>query len=180
MRPLECSGPLAFVAVRQKHGDAGEQRPLVFAGGDKLVDDNLCAVGEVAKLRFPQNESFGIVAAKTVFETEHGGFGKRGVVGFEPGLIRGEVFERNVFFLVLDVDERGVTLIESAAAAVLSGEADGSALLEQRAERESFGHAVIERALALRHFEALFEKFFNFRMNVEAVGIGDEARADIQ
>ena len=55
---------LAFVSVRQQHHNAGEQSPLVFARGDELVDDDLRAVGEVAELRLPQHQRFGIVAAK--------------------------------------------------------------------------------------------------------------------
>src|ERR1700674_505780 len=45
--------PLALVAVRQKHDEAGRQVPLVFTGADELVDDDLGAVGEIAELRFP-------------------------------------------------------------------------------------------------------------------------------
>ena len=62
---------LAFVAVRQQQDEAGEQIPLVFAGADELIDDDLRAVGEVAELRFPQNQRFGIVAAEAVLESEH-------------------------------------------------------------------------------------------------------------
>jgi hypothetical protein len=43
-------GPLALVAVRQQHHEAADAAPLRFAGGDELVDDDLCAVGEVAEL----------------------------------------------------------------------------------------------------------------------------------
>ena len=57
--------------------------PLVFAGGDELVDDDLRAVGEVAELRFPEHERLGKVAAVAVLEAEHGGFGKRGVIDLE-------------------------------------------------------------------------------------------------
>ena len=63
--------PLAFVAVRQQHDDAGEQTPLVLAGGDELVDDDLRAVGEVAELRLPEHQRLGIVAAEAVLEAEH-------------------------------------------------------------------------------------------------------------
>ena len=45
--------PLAFVAVRKKHDQAGEQVPLGFSGTDELVDDGLSNVGEVAELCFP-------------------------------------------------------------------------------------------------------------------------------
>ena len=41
---------LALIAVRQQHGQAAESLPLVLAAGDELVDDNLGAIGEIAKL----------------------------------------------------------------------------------------------------------------------------------
>ena len=79
-------GALAFVAVREKHDDAGEQAPLGFAGGDELVDDDLRAVGEVAELGFPEDEGFGVVAGVAVLEAEGGGLGEQGVVDLEAGL----------------------------------------------------------------------------------------------
>ena len=51
--------PLAFVSMREKHDNAGEQIPLVFAGGDELIDDDLRAVGEIAELRFPGTRASG-------------------------------------------------------------------------------------------------------------------------
>ena len=80
---------LAFVAVRQQHDDAGEQAPLGFAGSDELVDDDLRAVGEVAELRLPEDEGFGIVAGVAVFEAEDGGFGEQRVVDLEAALLLG-------------------------------------------------------------------------------------------
>ena len=111
---------LAFVAVGQQHDDAGEQIPLGFAGADELVDDGLRDVDEVAELRFPEDERFGIVAAVAVFEAEDAGFGESGVVDFAAGLVGRDVFQRDVFVFVLDVDEDGVALVEGAAAGVLS------------------------------------------------------------
>ena len=61
-------GALAFVAVRQQQGEAAEQAPFVFGGGDELIDDDLRAVGEVAELRFPEDEGFRVVAAVAVLE----------------------------------------------------------------------------------------------------------------
>ena len=67
---------LAFVAVGQKHHEAGEQAPLGFSGGNKLIDDGLRDVYEISELRFPQNQGLRIVAAVAVFEAEHAGLGK--------------------------------------------------------------------------------------------------------
>ena len=48
--------PLSFVSVRQQQNQAAQQVPLVFAGDDELIDDDLRAVGEVAELRFPHHQ----------------------------------------------------------------------------------------------------------------------------
>ena len=87
---------LAFVAVRQQQHQAGKQFPLVFAGADELIDDCLRDVDEVAELRFPQDQRFGIVAAVAVFEAHHAGFGESGVVDFatRPGRARCFAAER--------------------------------------------------------------------------------------
>ena len=79
---------LAFIAMRQQHDHAGQQSPLVFAGRDELVDDNLRAVGKVAELRLPQHQRLGIVAAVAVLEAKHAGFRKHRVVNLKPRLVR--------------------------------------------------------------------------------------------
>ena len=53
---------------------------------------------------------------------------------------------------------------------VLPGEANGHALRQQGAERQSFGHAVVEGALALAHFRALFEQLLHLGMDGEVGG----------
>ena len=45
---------LAFIAVRQQHDQTGKQSPLVFTRNQKLIDDDLGAIGEIAELSFPQ------------------------------------------------------------------------------------------------------------------------------
>src|SRR5271168_1722819 len=106
---------LAVVAVREEHDYAGEQAPLGLAGRDELVDDALRAVDEVAELRLPEDESFGIVAGVAVFEAESGGFGEERVMDLEASLLADQVFERGVADLSLHVDEDGVALVEGAA-----------------------------------------------------------------
>ena len=51
--------PLALVAVRQQHHEAGHAQPFALARGDELVDHDLRAVGEIAELRFPERQRFG-------------------------------------------------------------------------------------------------------------------------
>src|SRR3981189_1244755 len=59
----------------------------------ELVADDLCAVGEIPELRFPQNERLGIVAAKSVFEPQATRLGKRRVENLAESLLLGKVRE---------------------------------------------------------------------------------------
>ena len=167
--------PLAFVAVGQQQDQPGEQVPLGFAGADELVDDGLRDVDEVAELRLPQHQRLGIVAAVTVFEAQDAGFGERRVVNFAARLALRNVFQRDVFVFVFNVDEHGVALVKGAAAGVLAAQANWDALFHQAGEGESFGHAVIDGAFPRAHFGALLEQLLHLGMDVEAFGIRREA-----
>ena len=131
---------LAFIAMGQQQDQAGGEIPFVFGSADKLIDDDLRAVDEVAELSFPEDQSFGVVAAETIFKTDAGGFGERRIVNFAKRAVIGadvrKMRERHVFRFVLGVDQRSVTLIEGAALGVLSGEADRSAIPQQGTKGE--------------------------------------------
>src|SRR5712692_7928843 len=62
---------LALVAVRQEHREAAEPPPFRLARGDELVDHDLRAVGEVAELRFPDDELVRLRGRVAVLEAEH-------------------------------------------------------------------------------------------------------------
>ena len=63
--------PLAFVAVRQQHGEAAVASPFGFAGGDELVNQHLRAVGKVAELRFPDGQPQRLGGGVAVFKAEY-------------------------------------------------------------------------------------------------------------
>ena len=72
-----------------------------------------------------------------------------------------------------------MALVEGAAARVLSAETHVSAGFHQAGKGQSFGHAVVDGALARAHLGALFEQLLHFRMNVEALGIGGETSGEL-
>ena len=96
---------LPFVTMRQQQHDAGKQVPLVFARADELVDHRLGNVDEVAKLRLPQHQGLGIIAAVAVFETQNASLGQCRVVDFATRLLRGDVLERHVLLLIFDIHQ---------------------------------------------------------------------------
>ncbi len=64
--------PLPLVAVRQKQCQTAEPSPLGAATADKLVDDNLSAVGEVAELCLPDHQRVWLSGGVTILEAQHG------------------------------------------------------------------------------------------------------------
>ena len=66
--------PLAFVRVRQQQRQTRSLLPLVFTGGDVLIDDRLGDVVEIAELRFPHHQRVLRDDRITVFEPEHARF----------------------------------------------------------------------------------------------------------
>src|SRR5258706_13507630 len=75
--------PLPFKAVRQQEKDAAEPPPFVLGAGDKLIDDDLGRIPKIAKLRLPKDQSFRVVEAVSIFETQHSRFRERAVVNFD-------------------------------------------------------------------------------------------------
>ena len=61
-----------------------------------------------------------------------------------------------------------MALVECAAPAVLTGQAHGRALAQQRAVCQQFRRAEIHRLAALRHLHALLHQLFDFGVNGEA------------
>ena len=139
--------PLAFIAVRQKQHEARHAEPFPLARGNELVDDDLGAVGEVAELRFPQDERVRLGEAVAIFEAEHGLLRQHGVDHLERRLTFGDVLERGVFLLVLLVHQHGVALGERAALGVLAGEPN-AITLDQESWRRRASRPSPNRCLA--------------------------------
>ena len=101
---------LAFVAVRQQHHQTAHAQPLDLAGGDKLINNDLCAVGEITKLGFPKNQHLGLGKTVAVFEAKHTGFRKRAVDHLIRGLAEPDIVQRREFFIVFLIGEDGMAL----------------------------------------------------------------------
>src|SRR5947209_8335390 len=100
--------PLPFESMRQQHHETARAEPLGLAGGNKLVDDRLGSVREVAELGLPKDQRLRIGKRIAIFEPEHAEFRKRAVANLEPGRSNGR--KRDVFLTGLLVDPYGVTL----------------------------------------------------------------------
>src|SRR5262245_32723709 len=71
---------LPFHSMRQQQSDATEPAPLLFSGGDELIDDHLRHVPEIAELCFPEHQAVRHIETVAVFKTKYARLGKRTVV----------------------------------------------------------------------------------------------------
>ena len=139
-------GALTLVAVRQQQHDAGLLAPLGLARREILVDDGLGTVDEVAELGLPDRERLGACHRVAVLEAERGVLAEQRVVDEERRLVLGDVGQRGPLVGVLAVDDRGEARRERAAARVLAGHADRTAVEQQRAHRQDLARAPVDRA----------------------------------
>ena len=153
--------------MRKEHYEATKQSPFVLCRSDELINDDLRAIGEVAELRLPQDQGLGIIATVSILKAEHTGLRQDRVVYLVLRLLRREMIQRNVFRLVLDVDQHAVALVERAALAILSAETDRHFLEQERAKGQSLSHTVIEGALAMSHFSTLLQQLLDLGMDVK-------------
>src|SRR5580700_2250439 len=119
----------------QEEREARILAPLVLGGDEEVVDDDLCAVDEVAELCLPGNQRVRGLDRIAVLKADRGVFREqriadREVAHFPRGLERlradateaiADVSEGDVFFAVRVVNENVVTLAERAAPCVLTG-----------------------------------------------------------
>ena len=168
--------PLAFVAVRQQHGEAAQPAPLGFTGGDELVDDHLRTVGEIAELRFPYRQRIRFGSGITVLEPQHRLFRQDGIDDDEVGLIRRDVLQRDVVALIelhaVLVMQHGMAMEERAAPAILAGQADRISFRHQTGIGEILGHAPVQRQFTFAHRSTVSNDFLDARMQLEVLRNG--------
>src|SRR5947209_3975053 len=164
-------GALAFVAVGQKKHQPAWLVPLRFRGDQKLVDNDLRTIREVAELCFPENQGQRI--GDTVAELKaHGGVLTQQTINeLKPRLVRTEVLQRDIAFTRLVIRELEMPLSEGPARYIFAGQADRSAFEHETSECQSLGKSPIDGS-ALQNFFPLFDKAFQLRMKVEPIGHG--------
>ena len=131
--------PLSFVAVRQQADEARHAQPFALARRDELVEHDLRAVGEIAELRLPQGQRVRLGERIAVFEAEHRLFRQHRVDDLVARLSVADMVERDVARFGLLIDQHRMALRERAALAVLAGQANRKAFVEQGAEGQRLG-----------------------------------------
>src|SRR5579872_431181 len=157
---------LSLVAVRQEQHQAAGLSPLRFGGGDELVDHDLRAVREIAKLRFPQDQRQRVGHTKAEFESHDRIFAEGTVPDLETFLVSRKMLEGNVEASVLAVEQFQVSLAERSAAAILATEPNRRAFEHHASESEDFTGSPVERR-SVQDLLALFDEAFQLRMDVK-------------
>src|SRR5690606_23783684 len=139
-------GALAFVAVRQEQYETAALAPLLLGRRQELVEDDLCAVGEVAELRLPEYERRRIGHRVPVLEGADGVLGEQAVVNEQLRLTFADVVERDVLLTRLLVVEDRVAVAERAAPRVLAAEPHARPFRQQRAESKRLGKRPVDLA----------------------------------
>ncbi len=144
-------GTLALVPMRKEQGQSREAPPLGLAGTDELVDDDLCPIAEIAELAFPNRQAMRFGRGESVFESHDRFFRQYRVRYRERRLAGGKMLQRDVSAPGGLVVQHGMPVEESAAPAVLAGEAHRIPLLEEARIREILGTTPIESEIARHH-----------------------------
>src|SRR5690242_4583013 len=84
---------LTFEAMRKQMRNAAQPPPFVCRRGNKLIDDDLGHIPEIAELRLPRDETIRSVETVPVFKSDHSYFGQRTVVNFNRRLVGRQVLK---------------------------------------------------------------------------------------
>ncbi len=172
--------PLALIAMRQKHHEARHAQPFHFAGGDELVDDHLRAIGEIAELRFPQHQRFGLGGGVAIFEAQHRFFRQKRVHHFEFALAFADMVERQIAFFGFLIDQGGMALARRCRAR-RPGPTGAHPCLRPASVPKASASAVAQSKpfAGLEHLRLGFELARDGLVQMEALRRGGQRLADL-
>ena len=153
----------------QQQNQSANALPLGLTACDELVNNDLCTVCKIPKLRFPNGQEGRVYNGVTILKAEHGHFGQDAVVGAKL-FVRIELGERKVHLASLGVCVTTVAVRERAAHDVLPGYADTVALQYERAVGQELGHAPVHKFRFKDHFLAAFDQLGQLGMNGKTSG----------
>ena len=148
---------LALLAVGQKQRDAACTLPPGERAGEEGVDDHLGAVGEVAELGLPQHEHVGVREGVSIVERQYRRLRQGAVVYAQSRLALPNVGQGRVGRLGVHVVPGRVALGEGATGRVLTRQAHGGTLRQERTQGEQLSGAPVQRAPVADLGEAVWQ-----------------------
>ena len=143
--------------MRKEQRQPAQAAPFRLARANELIDDHLCAIGEVAKLPFPDDQRIGLGGCEAILKPHDRLFRQQGIGNRKPALPGRQVFQWHIGFLIRLIVQHRVAVEECTARAVLAGQPDFIAFIEQACIGNSFREAPVDRQFAGRHFPAVFQ-----------------------
>src|SRR5437762_12184675 len=104
----------------EQQNNATGPLPFRFRGNNELIDNGLRAVGEIAKLRFPQTKHLRVIQRVPVIEPKHSSLRERAVVNTNAPLFPGEMHQWQVGLPRLRVVKHRVPCAKRAARTILT------------------------------------------------------------
>ena len=125
-----------------------------------------------------KNERVRLGERIAVFEAEHRLFRQHRVDDFVARLAVADVVQRDVTRFSFLIDQHGMALRERAALAVLAGQTNRKAIIQQRAKGERLGGRPVNPFAVLDRRAAAVEEAQYGLMNIETVRSGGDSLAD--
>src|SRR5215468_2155160 len=112
---------LALQTVWQQQNEAAQTPPLVLRCCNELINNRLCDVPEISKLRLPRDEPVRHVEAIAILEPEYSGFGEGAVINLDRCLVRRKIPIRHVLPAILHIMQDCMTVAERSPFRILAG-----------------------------------------------------------
>ena len=117
-----------------------------------MIKHDLRAIGKIAKLRLPHDQSIGLGKAVAIFKAQDRIFREHGIDDLILALSLTDIVERVIALFGILIDQPRVAVTKGAARAVLSGQAHRVALCEQGAKGQSLACGPINAFAAAQRF----------------------------
>ena len=139
----------------------------------------LRTVGEIAELRFPQDERLGVRKRIAIFEAEHAELTEAALSRTSKRPPPSTWHSGNIFLPRLLIDPDRVALAEGPAAAVLPREPNALPFRDQASEGERLRRRPVEAPAALEHRLLGVEDALEGLVDVDALGNGGQDLAEV-
>ena len=117
-----------------------------------MIKHDLRAIGKIAKLRFPHDQSIGLGQAVTIFKAQDRIFGKHRIDDLILALSFTDIVERVIALLGILIDQARMAVAKGAACTILPGEPHWMALCQQGAKGQSLACGPINPFAAAQRF----------------------------
>ena len=151
---------LALIPVRKQQCQPAQAAPFCESAADELINNDLCAVGEITKLGFPDHQSVRIRRCIAVFKTKYSLFRQQGVENLAIFRIT-DGLQRAIHIPAVLVMQQRMTMRKCTAADVLAGQPDWETVINQGCIGHGLGEAPVNLKFPGSHIGAIRQNLFH-------------------